>query len=229
MRRVESTRILALALTAGSIALLIPTTARAQDPVLRPEAAQIGADALRTTPEIWIVRGEGTPPQPERIEAVLTPELTMGQKAALVAGLGSINASVGPWRVTPGEPRVPDRAWLNFREVSSLATNADPANTLGNVSSYAIFNPPFDNHGVVLVFEPPSLGRYLVDCRVKKLLASQQYRVTVNPGGAQQTFANTDHLLFIYDAVQAGHAWFTVQAVDQPAWQFYSCEITALK
>jgi hypothetical protein len=219
-----------LVLMAASTTLALPPPAHAQDPVLRnPDAMRAGADASRTTPEIWVVRGEGSLPEVERIETDLPVELTLAQKSAVLKGLGKILPNAGPWSVTPGEPKVQDRLWLNFREVSSLATNSDPSNTLGNVSSYAIFNPPFQNHGVTLAFTPPTPSRYLVDCRVKKLLASQQYRVTVQPGGAQQTFANSSHLLFVYDAVQTEDAWFTVQAVGQPAWQFYGCEVTPIQ
>ncbi|MGH7563335.1 MAG: hypothetical protein ACREK5_02800 [Gemmatimonadota bacterium] len=218
---------------ASSIALVIPAAVCAQERVLGdPDAARISAEGLRTTPEIWVVRGEGTAAPIEHMEADLPPsELTRAQKSTLVASFGKIMLNLGPWRVTPGDPRVPDRVWLNFREVSDLATNTDPANTLGNASSYAIFNPPFDNHGVTLAFVPPALSRYLVDCRVKKLLASHWYRVRVYPSGAEQTFASTNHLLLVYDAVQMGYVSFSVQAEGptQPTWQFYSCEVTPLQ
>jgi hypothetical protein len=218
---------------AASIALAIPGAARAQERVLRnPNAAIINAGPLLATSEIWIVRGEGSSTsEAERIEVVSPPELTLAQKSALVEGLGKIMVNLGPWSVTPGEPKVPDRLWLSFREVSSLATNENPANTQANVSSYAIFNPPFENHGVWLSFMPPAPGRFLVDCRVKELLSHDQYRVTAYPSGAEQTFSSTNHLLLIYDAVGTGYSSFRIKAdgPDEPAWQFYSCEVTPLQ
>ena len=63
--------------------------------MLRPEAARIGADALRTTPGVWFVRGEGTALPEARMVPIdpPPPEFTVGQKAALLAGLGSINSN----------------------------------------------------------------------------------------------------------------------------------------
>ncbi|MGH7589786.1 MAG: hypothetical protein ACRELU_14485 [Gemmatimonadota bacterium] len=232
MIRVDSAKILALALTAGSITLAIPSPARAQDPVLRPDAARIGAEALRTIPEIWVVRGEGTALPEARTVPIdpPPPELTVGQKAALVAGLGSINASLGPWRVTPGQPWISGKAWLVYSDVQSMAAYADPQNTQGNVSSYAYFSPLGEYEGVHLIFLPPALGRYLVDCRVKKLPPSVSYRVTVYPGEAQQTFANTDHLSLVYEATGLSYAAFDITATGQGySWGFYGCEITPLK
>jgi hypothetical protein len=233
MRKPDATRrsVIFVAL-ATSIGLLVPA-ARAQERVLRPDAAAINPAALRSTPEIWVVRGEGSPaPRMEPIEVDPAPaRLTLAEKSTLVKSLGKIMPNVGPWQVSPGDPKVTDRLWLLFRQVSSLATNVDPANTQGNVSSYAIFNPPFVNHGVWLSFMPPAPGRYLVDCRVKKLLSKYHYRVEAYPSGVEQTFIGADHLLWIYDAVQTGYASFHVKADGdgQPAWQFYSCEVTPLE
>lgn len=222
---------LGMAVLVASIALVIPGAARAQEPVLRPNAAAIHPGALRPTPDIWVVSGGTAQPEVQRIEVAPPSELTLAQKSALVEGLGKIIPNLGPWQVSPGDPKVPDRLWLNFREVSDLATNSDPANTVGNASSYAIFNPPFENHGVTLAFRPPAPGRYLVDCRVSKLLSQHHYRVRAYPSGAEQTFAGTNHLLLIYDAVQTGYVSFSVkgEGATQPAWYFYSCEVTPLQ
>jgi hypothetical protein len=216
---------------AGSLALAIPTHAAVQEPVLR-DPVRISPEALRTAGDLWVVRGVGTA-VPEARTLPIDPaplELTAGQKAALVAGLGAINSSLGPWRVTPGQPLISGKAWLVYSDVQSMAAYSDPQNTQGNVSSYAYFSPLGEYEGVRLIFLPPAIGRYLVDCRVKKIPSSVSYRVTVYPGEAQQTFANTDHLMLVYEAIDLSYAYFAITGTGQGyTWGFYGCEITPLQ
>ena len=199
--------------------------------------AQVNQDVRRVNPrllpdpEVWMVRGEGTlAPDIARVRPDPPPrELTLDEKTALVKGLGVINLALGPWRVTPGEPKIPGRVWLLFHDVQSMASITDPANTQDNVSSYAYFESRHENERVIVVFVPSAIGRYLVDCRVHKNPASVPYTLTVYPGSAQQTFANTDHLIFVYEAASLSNAVFSISVSGSGhTWGFYSCEVSAL-
>jgi hypothetical protein len=80
-----------------------------------------------------------------------------------------------------------------------------------------------------LRFQPPAPGNYLVDCRVRN--TGETYEVQVYPGGTKQTFAGTEHLVVLHQALNTSvvQFWITADHPEDKAWKFYGCEVTPLQ
>lgn len=214
--------------------LLVPSLAPAQE--IRGDVSRVRG--VQPDRAVWVVSGgpavaEALPEARPREPA--PPTLSGLQKSALLADLRppsgrdgeilEIDTKSGPWRVHPARPVAIDRAHLRLANVRLLDTRPDapPVAYL-----YAIDPDAAPTSEATLVFSPVVAGaRYLFDCTVGA--AEGYHRVRVEPGGAEQTFAPTDHLLFVYEATDASTAEFTITGHGQTApWRFYGCEITPL-
>lgn len=178
-----------------------------------------------------IERPAATPDQPPG-------ELSVAQKAALLAelrpstpagsddGILELDTTSGPWKVHPVRPIAPDRAHLRFANVRFLDARPDLP-PVAYLSPTDPDDPP--TSAVTLVFSPVAAGAaYLVDCAVGS--SGGLHRVRVGPGGSEQTFSGTEHLVLVYTAPSTSPAEFTITGHGQTGpWRFYGCEITPLR
>jgi hypothetical protein len=220
----------ARAILLAALAGLFASGTRAQEPraavVRQPRPAIVSA-------KIPVVRGEGAAaPREVLVEAGGTPPraLTVEEKNALLSGITYVVLNLGPWRVSPDAPQVEGRADLAYMGsyIVDLTTYDAPAAYFLSRSTWTSSSPgPLPTPK--LRFQPPAPGDYFVDCRVRN--DGETYEVQVYPGGTKQTFAGTEHLALLYQAVDTSPVQFSITA-DHPedkAWKFYGCEITPLK
>ncbi|MGH7589787.1 MAG: hypothetical protein ACRELU_14490 [Gemmatimonadota bacterium] len=218
------------AVTLVAMAGLFPCGALAQEPraaVVRQPQRAVAA------PKIPVIRGEGAAaPQEDLVDAGGVPprELTVQEKNAFLSGIMYVVLDVGPWRVSPDAPILEGRADLAYLGsfIVDLTTYDAPAAYFLSKSTWTSSSPGL-MPTLKLRFQPPGPGNYLVDCRVRN--NGESYEVQVHPGGWNQTFAGTEHLVVLYQAVDTSPARFSITAnhPEHKAWKFYSCEITPLK
>lgn len=150
------------------------------------------------------------------------PPSSLGKRqlTAIADTVGMKLTAVGPWTLTPAKPLIVGRADLAFHSshLVDLTTYDAPA---------AYFLAPGT---LELRFHPPTVGaRYLVDCAVRN--DGTIFNVEVYPGGTEQSFANTSHLVVIYEAASTARATIRIQGdkADDTAWKFYWCEMRPLE
>jgi hypothetical protein len=215
-------RIVFVAVVVPMLATLIPPAARGQQHVTRERAGQRIPLRLPADRTLWVVpRGQESVRERESAAPdAAPPRLTLSEKSALLTELAQIDTALGSWSVTPSAPIVRDRLWLVMHRVEVFNGDYSFARLFGG-----------DSAKVSLYFVPPAAARYLVDCRVEKKLGSPvTYHVSV--GTAEQTFTNTDHLLFVTPILESSSARrFAISAPDlgNARWNFYGCEVTPLK
>jgi hypothetical protein len=207
------------------LALVIASPARlsAQERVLRdPGAVAAQPGVLATAPAIQVIRrGEGAgPPVPDLGQALPDPpppQLTSLEKTALVAGLGTLDLSMGPWLVDVQKPYIQQASLMIWR-----------SNMVDSRIGWANL-PGIPSARVVLSFTPPNPNRtYLVHCSATE---SGTYTVKASDSQAEVTLTNTP-IQFVYaPAGETGEEWFTITryASGGFAWNFYGCDITALQ
>jgi hypothetical protein len=194
-----------------------PAARGAQRPAEVPGVARSDAAVL-------VARGVGARAPADRLGRPLTPlpeplDLTLSETNALlefagVAGL-LLTAGSNTWELTPAHALIPNRALLTASDVYSIYG-----------SSTSLVYGVGAGGKVALWFIPPQAGRkYLVDCKVS---GAGKYRVDVNPGGATQTFENTDHLVVLYEAVSDEQASVTMSTEPPDDWNLWSCEVSQL-
>jgi hypothetical protein len=145
------------------------------------------------------------------------PPLTSLEKTALVAGLGKLDLSMGPWLVDVRKSYIQPTASLMIWRAAVVDSRMGWANLPGDPSTR-----------VVLSFTPPNPNRtYLVHCSATE---SGTYTVKPSNSQAELTFTNAP-IQFVYDpAGETEEEWFTITRYTSGgfAWYFYGCDITAI-
>lgn len=178
----------------------------------------------RSDVAVLVARGVGARATADRLGRPVTPlpeplDLTLSETNALlefagVAGL-LLTAGSNTWVLTPAQALIPNRALLTASDVYLIYGS-------GTSLVYGVGA----GGKVALWFTPPQAGRnYLVDCKVS---GAAKYRVDVYPGGATQTFENTDHLVVMYEAVSGEQVSMTMSAEPPDDWSLWSCQVSQL-
>jgi hypothetical protein len=217
-----STSVVAVVIIAfGSVAV------RAQGPIVRPirqVAIQPSGDKVMRVHAVG-----GTQTQDSKMDTNPPPaQLTPAQKFSLTGvKLPELSLSAA-FTLTPAHPFLSNRGMLSFLRPAIVNSNpahpfaAFPSQTEYPGGAYAFLN---DRTITISLGDLIAGKHYMIDCTVK---GGDTYYVKVIPGGMEQSFSATNHVIVILDAGE-NYAEISIagKATNQN-WYFYSAEITKL-
>jgi hypothetical protein len=172
--------------------------------------------------------GSPAPQQNEKFEVEPPPDkLTATQKFSLT-GVALPELSVAAFTLTPARPFLSNRGTLSF--LRPMIVNANPAHPFVAIPSqtdypggpYGVLN----DRSLTVILGDLTVGKhYMVDCTVK---GADTYYVKVIPGGMEQSFSATNHVIVILDAGETYAEISIAGKATNHNWYFYSAEITRL-
>lgn len=221
---ISASIVVVLVMATGSVAV------KAQGPVVRP----IRQVTLQPAGDkVMRVRAVGSPalPQNDKFEVEPPPEkLTPTQKFSLTSVKLPELSVAASFTLTPAHPFLSNRGTLLF--LRPTIVNASPSHPFAAFPSqteypggaYGFLN---DRTVTVMLTDLTAGKHYMIDCAVK---GAETYYVKVTPGGMEQSFSGTNHVIVI---VEAGENYAEISiAAGKPTnnynWYFYSAEITRL-
>jgi hypothetical protein len=201
---------------------------RAQGPIVRPirqVAVQPSGDKVMRVHAV----GGTARSQDEMIEMGAPPEkLTPTQKFSLTGVKLPELSLAAAFTLTPARPFLSNRGTLSF--LRPAIVNANPAHPFAAFPSqteypggaYGFLN----DRSVTVMLGDLTVGKhYMIDCTVK---GGDTYYVKVTPGGMEQSFSATNHVIVILDAGENYAEISIAGKATNHNWYFYSAEITRL-
>jgi hypothetical protein len=211
-----------MVIMAGSVAV------KAQGPVVRPIRRVTLQPAGDKVMRVHTV-SSAAQPQNDKLEMEPPPEkLTPAQKFSLT-GVGLPELSVAAsFTLTAAHPFLSNRGTLSFLRPTIVSANpahpfaAFPTQTDYPGGTYGFLN----DRDVTVMLGDMTVGKhYMIDCAVK---GADTYYVKVTPGGLEQSFSSTNHIIVV---LEAGDVYAEVSIAGKATnhnWYFYSAEITRL-
>ena len=179
-----------------------------------------------------VARDTDIPPAP--------PPLTKAEKMALLksTGLEALDDSLTPdFTLTPLKPQVTGKGALLFSYPSLVYTDYNDLSWVSWRSSED--SPDFTLGGLIVILKFQTKGIYLMTLTVhSEMLSSEsaEFSITSHNGGATQKFLakmpkETHRLNMFVEVTKPGEYSFgvTIDTKREKHWDFYSCEVTALK
>ncbi len=201
---------------------------RAQGPIVRPirqVAVQPSGDKVMRVHAV----GSQAQPQNDKFEVEPPPDkLTPTQKFSLTGvALPQLNVAAS-FTLTPAHPFLSNRGTLSF--LRPMLVNANPAHPFAAIPSQTDYpGGPYgflNDRSLTVMLGDLTLGKhYMIDCTVK---GGDTYYVKVIPGGMEQSFSATNHVIVILDAGENYAEISIAGKATNHNWYFYSAEITRL-